>query len=346
MIYFLHGSWHVRFREHTPTGIVRRSVRLQARTRRNARVEGAELLARVRRRHPGVPSIDPAIGLEAYVRNVYFPWAEKVLAPSTVKGYRDIWKVHPWDGVRRLRDVTPAMAQSWLLDLSTRRPDLTGTSLRHIKAFYSGVFAHARQLGLIRENPVQGTRLPRGQRSLETYAYTAQDVSIMLGILPEEAQLAIALCAYTGLRMSELQGLQWGDLAGDTTRNITWLNVSRSKWRQHVTEGKTGSSIAAVPVCGALAAFLGHPGRSSDPVLPQDLHNMAERTIRPLLRAIGLQWHGWHAFRRGLATRLHAQGVDDLTIQRLLRHSSVRVTQQHYIKTLDEKVRNAVEELK
>lgn len=33
------------------------------------------------------------------------------------------------------------------------------------------------------------------------------------------------------------------------------------------------------------------------------------------------EWHGWHAFRRGLATNLHALGVDDKTIQAILRHS-------------------------
>ncbi len=47
------------------------------------------------------------------------------------------------------------------------------------------------------------------------------------------------------------------------------------------------------------------------------------------------EWHGFHAFRRGLATNLHALGVDDLTIQRVMRHSNVAVTQQCYIKTQD-----------
>lgn len=31
------------------------------------------------------------------------------------------------------------------------------------------------------------------------------------------------------------------------------------------------------------------------------------------------EWHGWHAFRRGLGTTLAELGVDDLTIQRILR---------------------------
>jgi hypothetical protein len=34
-----------------------------------------------------------------------------------------------------------------------------------------------------------------------------------------------------------------------------------------------------------------------------------------LRNAVLPEWHGWHAFRRGLATNLHRLGVDDLTIQ-------------------------------
>jgi hypothetical protein len=44
-------------------------------------------------------------------------------------------------------------------------------------------------------------------------------------------------------------------------------------------------------------------------------------------------WHGWHGFRRGLASNLNRLGVDDSVIQRILRHSTVATTQNHYIKT-------------
>jgi integrase len=43
--------------------------------------------------------------------------------------------------------------------------------------------------------------------------------------------------------------------------------------------------------------------------------------------------HGWHALRRGLGTNLHDSGVQDKTIQAILRHSNVFVTQSYYIKT-------------
>jgi len=64
-----------------------------------------------------------------------------------------------------------------------------------------------------------------------------------------------------------------------------------------------------------------------------DLHNLAERVIRPVLEEAGLSWYGWHAYRRGLATNLKSLGVDDLVIQAILRHTDVATTRRSYIKT-------------
>src|ERR1022692_4708018 len=52
----------------------------------------------------------------------------------------------------------------------------------------------------------------------------------------------------------------------------------------------------------------------------------------------------WHAFRRGLATNLHQLGVFDKTIQRILRHANVAVTQNCYIKTADSEVAAAMQQ--
>jgi len=57
------------------------------------------------------------------------------------------------------------------------------------------------------------------------------------------------------------------------------------------------------------------------------------------------EWRGWHAFRRGLATNLHDLRVDDKTIQFILRHSNVAVTQKCYIKSLPKQSQAAMEQL-
>ena len=38
-------------------------------------------------------------------------------------------------------------------------------------------------------------------------------------------------------------------------------------------------------------------------------------------------WRGWHAFRHGLATNLHALGTPDKEIQVILHHSNISVTE-------------------
>jgi integrase len=57
------------------------------------------------------------------------------------------------------------------------------------------------------------------------------------------------------------------------------------------------------------------------------------------------QWHGWHAFRRGLATNLHALGVDDKTIRAILQHSNVGLTMNVYVKSVSESQVNAMDAL-
>jgi len=56
-------------------------------------------------------------------------------------------------------------------------------------------------------------------------------------------------------------------------------------------------------------------------------------------------WKGWHAFRRGIASNLFDLGCDDLTVQRILRHSKVQVTREHYIQVRDAKVDAAMAQL-
>jgi integrase len=53
-------------------------------------------------------------------------------------------------------------------------------------------------------------------------------------------------------------------------------------------------------------------------------------------------WHGWHGFRRGLATRLHESKVQVEVIQEILRHSDPKVTQDSYIVVKSDKTKKAM----
>jgi hypothetical protein len=53
-----------------------------------------------------------------------------------------------------------------------------------------------------------------------------------------------------------------------------------------------------------------------------NLEALARDVVRQALAKANLCWHGWHAFRRGLATNLHWLGVSDKVILQILRHAT------------------------
>src|SRR5215467_9519172 len=119
---------------------------------------------------------------------------------------------------------------------------------------------------------------------------------------------------------------------------------------------KTSKSKAPLPIISMLARRLealreacGNPTRGTIFAnrlgKPLELNNLYRRTLRPIFLAAGVEWHGWHAFRRGLATNLHRLGVDDKTIQAILRHSNVAVTHACYIKTVSADAVKAMQQL-
>jgi integrase len=159
----------------------------------------------------------------------------------------------------------------------------------------------------------------------------------MIDALDEPAASVVATAAFSGLRKAEIQGLKWEDLKDGE------LHVQRSAWRTtSVQDTKTEASKGAVPIIPILAKHLedhrnGFPKEGfiftgSRMGRPLDLHNLANRVIRPALDDAKIPWCGWHGFRRGLATNLHTLGVPDTDVQRLLRHANVRVTRESYIK--------------
>jgi len=90
-----------------------------------------------------------------------------------------------------------------------------------------------------------------------------------------------------------------------------------------------------------------HPGDLLDmaKMTPMSPNNILRDQIAPALEKADIAWHGYHAFRRGLATNLRALNVDDLTIMEILRHSDVAVTRASYIKRVGQKSIDAMDRL-
>jgi integrase len=304
--------------------------------------------------------VDGTLTVGEFIEQRYFPRLDQRLQipagnelhiePSTVKGYRDIWKKHVKENPVakiQLRNFTAKSGQQFLESLPQ---NLSHQTHMRIKNFMSGVFTWAiASEALTGSNPMDATKAGgrtkkagltgltlRQQkiRASNEHAYTLEEVAEMLDKLPDPARTVCAVAAFTGLTRSELRGVKWPDYDGET------IHVKRKIWNDHIGDPKTAAREAGVFVIPLLRKILAKykaafPAgeevwifRGEKFMRPLDLDNLSRRVIPHYIDGA---WFGWHAFRRGLGTRLNEVGVDDKDIQSILRHADVSTTQAYYI---------------
>ena len=185
----------------------------------------------------------------------------------------------------------------------------------------------------------------------------------------ETASDVIALLSLTGLRQSEARGLRWSDW----NEQEQSLNISRAVWGKHVDITKNPQSEDAIPVLPLLRELLSARRERITPTVddyvfagtkngtPLNFHNLQNRVIVPALtrakekvladgeiiidEASGVEWEGFHGFRRGLATNLLELDVDPVLVAALTRHKSVATTLAFYAKARKKETRAAMEKL-
>ena len=174
-------------------------------------------------------------------------------------------------------------------------------------------------------NPMTGVTIPKGKKhGRKRLAYSLEEVEKHLELFSGKQQIVIptedgfytpqirqgvvraviGVAAFAGLREGEIRGQWWADDDGDV------LNIRRSVWRTHLNdETKTHEAEedpGVVPIIEPLRVLLDavKPEVASGWMFPNtiggalDLDNLADRIIKPVLRANGLQWKGWQAYRR------------------------------------------------
>lgn len=317
----------------------------------------------------GAPSSSAsgAANLDEFIEHSYFPrlkWRSSVPAGnelhielSTINCYNDIFNVHVKDNPVakiRMRDFTPRDGQRFLESIDQ---ELSHQTHLRIKNFVRGVFTWAIADGAFQKaNPMTTAKaggwtkashapsladLPEGERirkqkirASNNHAYSLEEVAEMLDKLPEPGRTVCAVAAFTGLARSELRGLKWDDYDGQ------FINVQRKIWNQHIGAPKTQAREEGIFIVPVLRKIIAKYKREYPPasngwmfrgerlLRPLDLDNLSRREIPKYINGA---WFGWHAFRRGLGTRLYEAGVKDKDIQAILRHADVSTTMAYYI---------------
>lgn len=165
------------------------------------------------------------------------------------------------------------------------------------------------------------------------------------------ARCAVVVAAWTGLSLAEPRGLKWEDIDFENEQ----LNVVRTVWHKQILETKTEHREAAVHLLPNVISELGeHRKQNSGTtwvfegprIFPLDLATLGSKRIKEALKGTGVEWHGFHAFRRGLGTRLYNNGTPIETVGKVLRHGSgSEVTLKHYVEIEEETKAAALQSL-
>jgi integrase len=342
-----HGSWQLRYyideigpdvigpegklqpgepRRRQITKILAR-ISDQYRTESSVQTLADDILVPLRR---SGGAAEGSLTVAEFTDRYFLPFIKGRRKPSTAQFYKITFDLHVRGrvGHLRLREFKTHDAQKVLNAIT-----LSQQSLLRIKTTMSAVFSHAIRLGFIDGvNPVRESKAEGTPTDPQLHAYTLDEIAYMLKKLAGRAKVAVGIAAFAGLRESEIRGLQWPDYDG------SYLQVQRSVWRTHIGTTKTPESKQKVPVIEPLRKLLDQHKATANGNLwiltgekkgfSLNLDNLCSRDIRPV---IGERWHGWHAFRRGLATNLFNLGVPAEVVKIILRHSDVATTQKHYV---------------
>ena len=348
--------WVARWRNDAlrPDGTVIRVMRSQVlgpvsriSTRREARVL---LNALLRPTNQGLRKPHSTMQFGSFARK----WEEAVLPTyrvSTRNFYRDILRRH----------LVPKFAQYCLCDICT--PDLqiflnqkaeryAPSVLHHIRATMSRVCGSAKEWGYLENNPAAGVRLPHRYPVQPKVTFQPGDLQMVLDNLEEPHRTLVFLIAVTGMRVSELLGLQWPDL--DFERRL--LHVRRTFYRGNFGLPKTHTSERVIPISDGLSYALQqhrqHARKSTMNLVfpnadgkPYEAANLLHRVLHPVLAKCGLPRTGWRAFRRSVATALSEMREPVRTTQQVLGHSSPQTTLAFYTQSGEDSQRAAISRL-
>jgi integrase len=113
-------------------------------------------------------------------------------------------------GPTALDEVERLSARSWALGVP-----------RNLSKIVATMYEDARNIGVVETNPFSNLRLPKTEKTEEVHPPTLEEYRtllrscVLLGGYGAEFRALIQFTAWTGLRVSEVQGLQWRDIDGD-----------------------------------------------------------------------------------------------------------------------------------
>jgi integrase len=302
-----------------------------------------------------IPEDNPTV--RQFLVEMYLPHAEGRLRRRTAADYRSKIETHILGplGDLRLGELTPYVLDRWI-------DEVKGSDRTRLHAYrvLNTALNLAVRWRLIEHNPLNAVEVPKVRDDRKPDVLSAEEAAEYLAAFrghPLEPVIVLALGA--GLRRSELAGLRWSDVSfwtetredGSTVERgevsvVRGLHDLQGEVIEEIPKSTTSNRVVALPAW-AVAAL--KPLRALGPIVVEDGAPMRPWRISQeydrQVKAAKLRRVQLKNLRHSHACLLLDAGVDLYTVSRRLGHSSVAVTESHYVRPGEQADRDAADAL-
>jgi integrase len=273
---------------------------------------------------------------------------EPSISEATRKFYRaTVAKLYAYFGARADEPISEITRGEVVAFRNEIAKSVRASTVNHDLTVVRMIFGDARRRGVVAENPAEGIKPVREfdnpAVSPHRRAFTIPELQALLAIADPEWQSLIKIGLYTGARL--------GDIA-----LLRWSNVDLEREELRFTARKTGKATF-IPIVGALKAHLLSLSSSDDPHAPLHPRAAASLTQRGVSAALSAQFGEllalaglrpayqrpgagtprsvrhrmnpltFHSLRHTAVSLLKDAGIPQATVQELVGHSSVQMSE-------------------
>jgi len=307
-----------------------------------------KMLVVLRNVQQGLPIMDD----QQTVGKFLVRWLESVqnsakLALRTKKHYADMVRLHivPVIGRVRLAKLTPHDVERMMREASTLSNAAKARAVLRI-ALNRGM-----KMGDVSRNVVMLTDAPEkvGKTDKVQPLSPEETIKVLNAVRGHRLEALYVVALGLGLREGELLGLRWQDVGFDCGLLTVQQQVQRINHTLVMTEPKSRSSRAALPMIEDVAnALHAHWDRQQEEMLvqqhrwhdhglvfpstigtPMDARNLIRHWHAALDRA-GIPRTRFHNLRHTCASFLYANGARDRDVMEIMRHSQIGMTMNTY----------------
>lgn len=291
-----------------------------------------------------------AMTVRDFINDLYKPWLPGRVRKETAAGYESKLDNHvlPKLGDIQLTELQPYVLDRWRDDLLTK---MSGQSAKHVYRVLSTALNRAVKWRLIATNPMLAVDPPKAEmRDLDTLD-KSEAVDYLGAFRGHILEPMVALAIATGLRPCELYALTWADIDLTGSTLVVRRGLHERSGEVWFEQPKSERSNREVSLPAWVVEQL-KPLRGLGPLVVEDGTHMrptaVARAYRKHIAAKKLRYVPMRDLRHTHATLMLEAGVDVVAVSRRLGHSTVAITDKHYLRpkrSVDQAAADAFSEL-